>query len=110
MCVVARRVVAQWRVFVAERKGVLLLRLLEELPDLFQQEVLKQLDPVDRTMLAQVGRAWLAAVLASGLPRLPTGVTVRGQLREFCTSAERLAWAMANGCSWDVPAWGMSSG
>ena len=31
---VARRVVARWRAFVAERKGVLLLRLPEELPDL----------------------------------------------------------------------------
>jgi hypothetical protein len=36
--------------------------------------VLERLDPMARTMLAQVGRPWLAAVLASGLPRLPTGV------------------------------------
>jgi hypothetical protein len=84
---VARRVVERWRAFVAERKGVLLLRLIEELPDLFDAptplldlaerhpvlfavEVLQRLDPVDRTMLAQVGRPWLA-VLVSGLPRMP---------------------------------------
>ena len=36
--------------------------------------MLERLDPMARTMLAQVGRPWLAAVLASGLPRLPTGV------------------------------------
>jgi len=96
---VARRVVARWRAFVAERKGVMLLRLLA-LPDLFEHEVLKQLDPVDRTMVAQMGRPWLAAVLASGLPRLPKVLTVRLRLRKFCTSAERLAWAKANGCPW----------
>ena len=68
--------------------------------DLFQKEVLERLDPTDRTMLAQVGRPWLAAVLASGLPRLPKWPRVRLQLEEFCTSGERLAWAKANGCPW----------
>jgi len=77
-----------------------LLDLLQTHPDLFAAEVLQRLDPTARTMLAQEGRPWLAAVLASGLPRLPPGVTVRLQLREFCTSAERLARAKANGCSW----------
>jgi hypothetical protein len=56
-------------------------------------------------MGAQVGRPWLAAVLASGLPRLPKGVTVRLRLKEFCTSAERLAWAKANGCPWGGTSW-----
>jgi len=80
---------------------VLLLRLLA-LPDLFEQEVLKRLEPVDRTMVAQVGRPWLAAVLASGLPRLPKRPRVcLLRLREFCTSVERLAWARANGCPWN---------
>jgi len=52
---IARRVVARWRALVAERKGVLLLRLLA-LPDLFEQEELKRLDP---TSLTQVGlRRW----------------------------------------------------
>ena len=46
---------------------------------------------------AQVGRPWLAAVLASGLPRLPQEVTVRLRFEDFCTSSERLAWAKANG-------------
>ena len=76
--IVARRVVARWRAFVAQRKVCPLLDLLETFPELFMKEVLEQLDPMDRTMLAQVGRPWLAAVLASGLPRLPTtGVPVR---------------------------------
>ena len=100
----ARRVISRWRALVSERKGMLLLRLFE-LPHLFEQEVLKRLDPTDRTMLAQVGRPWLATVLASGLPRLPRGVRVRLQLREFCTSPERLAWAKANGCPWGGSGW-----
>ena len=74
---VARRVVARWRALVAERKGVLLRRLLEELPDIFFEEVLRRLSSTDRTMLAQVGRPWLAAVMASGLPRLPTYMSNR---------------------------------
>ena len=102
MCV-ARRVVARWRAFVAERKGVLLLRVLQELPDLFFEEVLRRLGPTDRTMLAQVGWVWSAAVLASGFPRWPTGSTVRLRLRDFCTSVERLSWARANGLCWVVP-------
>jgi len=47
-----------------------LLDLHEALPDLVEQEVLRRLGPTDRTMqsmLAHVGRPWLAAVLASGL-------------------------------------------
>ena len=102
---VARRVVTRWRAFVVERKGVLLIRLLQELPDLFVMELLTRLDNVDRTMLAQVGRPWLAAVLASGLPRVPTGVIVCLRLPEFCTSVERLAWARANGFRWGVSKW-----
>ena len=51
---VARRVVGRWRAFVAERKGVLLLRLLV-LPDLFEHEVLKRLDPTARRW---GGRGW----------------------------------------------------
>jgi len=31
-------------------------------------EVLQRLDPVDRTMLPQVGRSWLAVTQASGIP------------------------------------------
>jgi len=95
---VTRRVVARWRALVAERNAFPLLELCQALPDLFEQEVLKRLDPISLTMLAQVGRPWLAAVLSSGLPRVPRGVRVRLRLVEFRTSAERLAWARANGC------------
>jgi len=79
-----------------------LLDLLQT--DLFVKEILERLDPIDRTMLAQVGRPWLAAVLASGLPRLPNSLNSafprRLRLADYCTSGERLAWAKANGCSW----------
>jgi hypothetical protein len=97
--VVARRVVARWRAFVAERTACPLLYLCQVLPDLFEQEVLKRLDPTSLTMLAQVWRPWLTAVLASGLPEFPRGVWVRIRLRAFCTSTsiERLAWARAGG-------------
>ena len=67
----------------AERKGCPLLDLLQRHPDFFAKEVLERLDRVVRTMLAQVGRPCLAAVLASGLPRLPKGVTVQFQLGTF---------------------------
>ena len=104
-------------------------RLLEELPEVLAAEVLGRLDLVDRTMLAEVGRPWRAAVLASGLPRalavmLPllagqvrkpgaslfkrkrfspaTGSGGRLPLAEFCTSVDRLAWARANGCPWKL--------
>ena len=78
-----------------------LLDMLQRFPDLFKKEVLERLDPTDRTMLEQVGRPWLAAVLASGLPRLPKGYWPRRlRLAEFCTSGERMAWAKANGCPW----------
>jgi hypothetical protein len=76
-----------------------LLDLLETFADQFAKEVLERLDPTDRTMLAQVGQPWLEAVLASGLPRL-AWPTVRLQLEQLCTSAERVAWVKANGCPW----------
>jgi hypothetical protein len=59
--------------------------------------LLKRLGPTDRTLVAQVGRPWLAAVLASGLPRLLKGGTVRLKLRDFCVSVERLAWPRRTG-------------
>jgi len=118
---IARRVFARWRAFVAQRNACPLLDLLQALPDLFEQEVLKRLDPTARTMLAQVGRPWLAAVVTAAggsagslgsrrcwLPRLPKGVTVRLRLSEFCTSADRVAWAKANGCHQGGPKLSMS--
>jgi len=38
-------------------------------------------------------------VESSDLPR--AGGVVRLELQEFCTSAERLAWANEKGCLWD---------
>jgi hypothetical protein len=79
-----------------------LLDLMERFSNLFEKEILERLEPTDLTMVAQVGRPWLAAVLASDLPRLPNGVSVRLRLSEFCMSIERLTWARANGCPWEV--------
>jgi len=100
---VARRVVAPGWSSAVERKACPLLNLLQRHPDFFAKEVLERLDPTDRTMLAQVGRPWLAAALTSELPRLAGGVKARLWLDEFCTSVERLTWAKANGCPWAVP-------
>ena len=57
------------------------------------------LNPVDRAMLAKVGRGCRAAVVASGLPRA-TG-RVRLRLQGFLGSVERLSWARANGFKWN---------
>jgi hypothetical protein len=99
--VLMRRVVARWRAFVEGRQAACpLLDVLEKLPDLFK-EVLERLDPTDRTMLAQAGNTCRAAVLASGLPRVPKTPVVRLRRSEFCTSVERLTWAKANGLPWN---------
>jgi len=97
---VALRVVARWRAFVVERQTCPLLDLLLRHPDFFAKEVLERLHPVDRTMLAHVGRPWLAAVMSSGLLRVHNRGWARICFRELCLSAERLAWAKANGCPW----------
>ena len=73
----------------------LLAPLLAELPEVFNAEVLPRLTRVDRTMLAQVGWPWRAAVLASGLPR--TRRVVRLKLADFVGSVDRLAWRWGTG-------------
>jgi len=42
----------------------------------------------------------LGYVASSDVPR--AGGVVRLELKEFCSSAERLAWAKASGCRWDA--------
>jgi hypothetical protein len=85
-----------------------LLDLVERFPDLFEREVLRRLRPIDRTFLAQAGRACWAVVAASDLPRAGTRAevlrrsewVVRHRLVAFVGSVERLAWAKASGCPW----------
>ena len=73
---------------------------LEDLPaGVLERVLLPLLDPIDRTMLAKVGRGCRAAVVASGLPRALGRVRLR--LRDFVGSVERLSWARENGCRWD---------
>jgi hypothetical protein len=72
--------------------------------------VLEQLDPTAGASLARTGSAFLdvvypRSIFPFGLPRaqMPVlwGVLVRVlQLVDFLGSAERLAWAKANGCPW----------
>jgi len=76
--------------------------LLEKLPEVVMAEVLPRIDPADRAVVAQVGRRWLAAVVASGLTRAGKTAGVPLRLREFLGCVERLAGAKANGCPWVV--------
>jgi hypothetical protein len=85
-----------------------LLDLVVRFPDLFALKVLAHLDPIDRTFLAQTRGACLTAVANADLPRAEMRREVLGKsvwvvqhkITEFCTSVERLAWAMNNGCPW----------
>jgi len=78
----------------------LLGRLLEELPEVFAAEVLPRLPPADRTVLAQVGPLWLAAVVSSGLSRAGKTAGVPLKLKDFVGSIARLSLARDNGCPW----------
>ena len=81
----------------------LLGALLEDLREVFEKEVLKErLDPTDLAVLAQVGRACLAAVVSSGLPRAGKSEGVPLMLKDFLGSVERLAWAKQNMCPWNT--------
>jgi hypothetical protein len=70
--------------------------LLERLPEVLAAEVLPRVGPTDLAVLAQVGPLWLAAVVASDLPRSGRSAGVPLQIREFCGSVQRLAWAEDN--------------
>ena len=78
----------------------LLAPLLEEWREVLVTHVLSQLDPTDCAMLARVAKPWLAVVLASNLPRAGKQGSPPLKLVDFVGSAERLAWAKANGCPW----------
>jgi len=84
-----------------EEDSPLLGPSLEDLPaGVLERVLLPLLDPIDRTMFAQVSRGCRAAVAASGLPRA-TG-RVRLHLRDYVGSVERFIWAWANGCPWNT--------
>jgi hypothetical protein len=86
-----------------------LLELLERFPDLFLKEVLERLDPTTRAPLAGAGSAFLEVVFPRSIFPfgLPTRAYITGgearvfKLGDFLGSAERLAWARANGCPWN---------
>ena len=95
----------------ADTASAPLLDLLGRFPDLFAQKVLVHLDPIDLTFFAQAGSACRTAVAASDLPRAgeprvdesgKTTWVVQHMLEEFVSSVDRLAWAKASGCRWDV--------
>jgi hypothetical protein len=78
------------------------LALLENFPDLFRQEVLERLDPVDRCLLARTGSAARTAVKLSVLPRVggsvdePRFIEPRLGIAPFCQSLSMFQWAVAN--------------
>ena len=80
----------------------LLAPLLEEWRDVLVMHVLSRLDPTDCAILAQVGKPWLAVVLANNLPRAGKGTAVKLKLVDFVGSVKRLAWAKDNGCQWST--------
>jgi hypothetical protein len=97
----------------------LLAPLLEEWRDVLVMHVLSRLDPTDCAILAQVGKPWLAVVLANNLPRAGKGIfiqplqhlhlpragkggAVKLKLVDFVGSVKRLAWAKDNGCQWST--------
>jgi hypothetical protein len=51
-------------------------------------------------MLAQVGKPWLAVVLANNLSRAGKRGAVKLSLVDFVGSIKLLAWAKENGCPW----------
>ena len=64
------------------------------------KHVLERLEPIDCAMLAQVGKPWLAVVVANNLPRAGKSVGLPLKLVDFVGSEKRLAWAKSNGCPW----------
>ena len=79
----------------------LLGRLVEDLPEVFEKEVLPRLDPTGRALLARVGRGVSAAVVSSGLPRAGSSEEAPFKVEDFVGSVELLAWAEVGGCPWD---------
>jgi len=81
--------------------------VLERFPELFAQKLLRHLDPIDRTFLAQAGGGCRAAVEASDLPRAGTRRVVVGRsvrvvqhrLGEFVGSVKRLPVGCADLCA-----------
>ena len=91
--------------------------LLEHLPDLFQQEVLRRLGPTDLASLAGAGRGCAAAVAATALMKLAKHVKgaapwyfQRLCVQSACSHAARwgnrkvLEWLHNTGCPWDTTA------
>ena len=86
-----------------------LLDLLQRFPDLFLKEVLERLNPTARASLARTGVAFWDLgfpryIFPIGLLRAETppaaGAARVFNIVDFLGSAERLAWAKANGCPW----------
>ena len=77
-----------------------LLGPLLALPAVFETEVLPRLEPASRALVARVGRASRAVVVASSLPRAGTIKWVPLMVKDFVGTVELLAWAQENGCPW----------
>jgi hypothetical protein len=75
--------------------------LLEHLPDLFQQEVLRRLGPTDLASLAGAGRGCAAAVAASALMQWAERAKMGAALAAEGGYLEVLQWTVEHGCPWD---------
>ena len=118
---VLRRVDPADRAFIGQvNSGCRAAVVASDLPCAGTRVGMRQLNPADRARLAEEVRAYISGgdmlwgvvsasqlgtlaslgyVESSDLPR--AGAVVRLELKEFCTSVGRLAWAKASGCRWD---------
>jgi hypothetical protein len=87
--------------------------LTEDLPEVLAAEVLAQLDNTDLVVFGQAARACRGAVVAFSVPQEEArsddsddegteGGPLLLRVEDFVGSIERLAWAKATGCPWDV--------
>ena len=87
----------------------LLIRLLEELPDVFVGKVLPRLDVASQVMLARTSKASKAALVSARLALVGKSRQSPLKLGDYGASVELLAWSAANGCPWipmrSIPLW-----
>ena len=77
--------------------------MMDKLPDVFKEEVLKTwLDPTDLALLARVGRDYRAAVMSCGVVIAGDTKEAPFEVSKFVESVELLAWAKANKIRWNA--------
>jgi hypothetical protein len=82
---------------------------IEELPLVFESEVLPRLNPTDLAMLMRAGRGCRRVVLASGLPRAGATSALLLDVSDFVGSVPALTWAKNNACPWNELTFGWAA-